>query len=139
MMAVVTVDQAIVLPASLGRDRARECGELQGSMRPWTAALDLLDEFLARTGLHDPRSPEVRSARSTPESPVPRPADPECAVRVQADALRSRRLSRDEVDRLPRALMADFGRDRRPGLLTSRRLEKGPATAATRGVAAGTS
>lgn len=73
------------------------------------AALGLLDDFLVRTGLPDPRPPEVPFDLIHKDLAPPRPADPEALYEFRLTISAPEAPTRDDVDRLLDRLAANLG------------------------------
>lgn len=73
------------------------------------AALGLLDDFLGRTGLPDPRPPEVPFDLIHTDPTAPRPADSKALYEFRLTVSASEAPTSDDVDRLLDQLAADLG------------------------------
>jgi hypothetical protein len=73
------------------------------------AALGRLDDFLVRTGLPDPRPPEVPFDLVHKDPAPPRLADPETLYELRLTVSAPEAPTQDDVDRLLDQLAADLG------------------------------
>ena len=73
------------------------------------AALGLLEDFLGRSGLPDPRPPQVPFDLPHRDAPPPEPADPEALYQFRLIVSVPDATTRDDLDRLLDQLAAELG------------------------------
>jgi hypothetical protein len=86
-----------------------ECKSCKVNAAMGLAALGLLDDFLGRTGLPDPRPPEAPFDLVHKDPPPPRAADPDVLYELRLTVSAPEATTRDDVDRLLDQLAADLG------------------------------